>query len=169
MYRNLALCAALLCCLILPGCGGGGSAGSNAATAKAVTKVQTAGLLPGGEVLGAIRITLGLPYGVTVALDPATGLPAANVVQLVGAADPTLVFQQVHYLAPTPTARGSLSFVVVNAQGFGALEYLAVQLDITPGYFPAAGDFTVSDFAVAGISNYQETTISNPTLSVEIK
>jgi hypothetical protein len=168
MYRKLTLFAATLCCLVLPGCGAGGSTGS-AAAAKAVTKVQTTGLLAGGEVIGAIRLGISIPFGVSAALDPATGLPAASVVQLVGAADPTLVFQQVHYVAPTPVARGSLDFVVVNAQGFAALEYLAVQLDIAPGYFPVAGDFTVSDFSVAGITNYQETTISNPTMSVEIK
>ena len=170
--KIIALLTALALALTM-GCGGGGSvsgsgSGNPARDSKALTKVKTAGLLADGEILGAIQLTISIPRGVTVALDPATGRPASGVVSLTGATDPNLVFQYSRYTPPTATASGSLSFLVVNAQGFGPAEYIGIQLDITPGYFPVAGDFVVSDFAVAGITNYTQTQITNPTVSVAI-
>jgi len=160
------LLAALLIALTL-GCGSGGP-GSPGHSTRALTKVKTAGLLADGETIGAIMLTISLPPGVTVPLDPVTKEPASGVVSLVGASDPAMVFQYVRYTAPTATLSGSLAFMVLNAQGFGPVDYIGVQLDITAGYFPVASDFAISNFAVAGITNYTEISIGNPTVSVDI-
>jgi hypothetical protein len=160
-FFTLLLCAAML------GCGSGGGAGTGHSS-QALTKIKTAGLLAAGETLGAIKLTLSIPPGVTVPLDPVTHEPASGVVSLVGASDPAMVFQLVRYTPATATLPGSLGFIVVNAQGFGPVDYIGVQLDISAGFFPVAGDFVVSDFAVAGITNYSEIPITNPTVTVNI-
>lgn len=167
MYRKLAPFFLVLLFALIPGCGSGGSSTASH-SAKALAKVKTSGLLTTGETLGAIMLTISVPPGVTVSIDPATNKPAVGVVTLVGATDSSMVFQYLTYTAPTATASGSLGFMVVNAQGFGPVEYLSVQLDVSTGYFPVAGDFVVSNFAVAGITNYAQTLVQNPTVSVDI-
>ena len=171
MYRQLSgILSVLLLALALGGCGSGEkSAGKySGSSAKAVTKVKTAGLVAPGQTLGAVWLTLSIPPGVTVAIDPLSHEPARGVVTLIGASDPTLVFQSVKYTEATATAYGELQLVVVNAQGFGPLEYIALQLDITPGSFPVASDFSVSNFVVSDIDTYTTIPIANPTVSVTI-
>jgi hypothetical protein len=162
-FFTILFCALTLGC----GSGGGGSAGT-AHPGQVATRIKTSGLLAAGETLGAIKLTLSIPPGVSVPLDPVTHAPASGVVSLVGASDPAMVFQFVRYTPATATVPGSLGFVVVNAQGFGPVEYIGVQLDVSAGSFPVAGDFIVSDFAVAGISTYTEIPITNPTVTVSI-
>jgi hypothetical protein len=167
MQRKLAAILTALLVALMLGCGSGQSA-SQAHSSKALTKVKTSGLLADGESIGAIMLRISIPLGVTVPLDPVTHEPASGVVSLTGAADSALVFQHVGYSAPTATAPGELYFIVVNAQGFGPVESINVQLDITPGYAPVAGDFTITNFSVAGLTNYSETAVVNPTVSVEM-
>lgn len=152
--------------LVFAGCGG--SESSTGANAKKVnTTLKTAGLL-GGQTLGAVQLGISFPYGVTVELDPVTHEPTSKVVRLIGATDQTMVFQAVKYTAATPSTKGLLEFTIFNAAGFGAMEYVAVQLDITEGFFPNKSDFSITKFAVADIVNYQTTEITNFTFTVEI-
>ena len=169
MYlKILGYVTVLLALCILGGCGGGGGTGSH--SRKALTKISAAGVLPNGEAVAAVLLTVSIPLGVTVALDQATGEPAAGVVHLVSqdATDPNFLFQGVHYLAPTQTAPGALTLAVFNTTnaGFGQLDYISVQLDMSTDYTPQAADFVVSDFEVSGVQTGSTVVVANPVVSV---
>lgn len=165
--KQLIRMAPLLVLLIFAGCGGGSGDSTGAKAKKVKTTVKTAGLL-GGQTLGAVQLGISFPYGVTVELDPVTHEPTSKAVKLIGATDQSMVFQAVKYTAATPSTKGLLEFSIFNAAGFGAMEYVAVQLDITEGFFPNTSDFSITKFAVADIVNYQTTEITNFTFTVEI-
>jgi len=162
--------------LAITGCGSGSSSGNRSTKSK--TTVKTAGLLA-GETLGSIQLSISFPYGVYVRLDPISNEPAIDVVQLIGVTNPTInnqgniysaTYKGVKYVAATPSSAGSLSFQIFNVNGFDALQYIAIQLDITQGYFPKEDDFHVSDLAVSGIVNYGLTLIPDTAIikTVEI-
>lgn len=161
---HMALWTVLL--LVFAGCGSSGSS-SGANANKVKTSVKTAGLLA-GQTLGAVQLSISFPYGVTVELDPVTHVPSSRVVKLIGAPDQSMVFQSAKYTAATPTTNGLLEFSIFNVAGFGAMEYIAVQLDISDGFFPNATDFSITKFAVADIVNYQSTEITNFSFTVEV-
>lgn len=155
-------------CIAVTGCGSG-SGNTSARLSKTTCKLAPKQLQ--GETLGAIELTLSIPYGVTVQLDPLTNQPAKNVVQLVGGNNPPIVYQgnqysvvydAVDYLAPTPTALGYLKFKIINVNGFGPLEEIAIELQLTDGIpLPDKNAFLVSDFNVYGFVTYGKISIPN--------
>lgn len=117
-----------------------------------------------GKTLGAVQISISIPYGVTVTLDPLTQEPAKDVVQLIGVANQVIqyqgqnysvVYETNSYKAATPTTPGSLDFTIINVNGFGDLEYIAIQLDLTDGFTPPTKqDIGILQYAVADIVDY---------------
>lgn len=143
----------MLCAFLLAGCGSGGSGSSSSSrTTKARTSLRTASLAPSGLLVGALEVVIAFPYGVTVELDPVTNEPARNVVTLVGTADPAMTLNALTYVPATPTTRGSLKIVYLNAAGFTPSDALSVQLDIATGFFPTASDFSLTKFEIVTFS-----------------
>lgn len=150
------------------GCGGGGAEKAGQDPVKTIASVKLAGALPAGRVIGAIQLTITMPLGVTVQLDPVTKNPTPDVVKLIGATDTQMVFQGVSYTPATSTSKGELKFMVFNVTGFGSAESINVQLDVSPGFFPSASDFSLTDFAVSDITDFDTFIILNPAYTVQI-
>lgn len=147
------------------GCGGGGG-GSGTTAAKASAKVRMPYSTEGLAVTG-LQMTINIPLGVTVQIDPETGQAARSVVRLSGATDPSAVLVVVDYTPASQSASGTLKFLVIDANGFTPSEYVTVQLDVTPGFFPKESDFTLDHYIVTyidGSTNYDLI----PTFSVVI-
>lgn len=166
--------ALLVFCTALSGCGSGGSS-SPSKSSQAKTSLKTAGLttgyVPAGYVTGVLDIVLALPYGVTVELDPLTNQPARSVLQLTGATDPAMTLSALDYIAPTPTANGSLRITYFAAAGFTPSDSIAITLDIATGFFPVATDFSLTKFDIGVMKldpltgatvDQQNITIPNP-------
>jgi len=163
----------LLFVLILGGCGSG-SGTSSARTTKAKTSLKTAGLASSGLLVGAMEVVVSFPYGVTVELDPVTNEPAKSVVQLVGTSDPAMTLNALSYVAASPTAKGSLRIVYLNAAGFTPSDSLSVQLDIATGFFPQASDFSLTKFEIVtmaadGNTINPQAPVPNPVFTAEVK
>ncbi len=139
---------------LLSGCGSGGSSGGGS---KNGVSLKVSDLLPKQSALEPARIYMGIaltlhfPPGITVKL--VNGEPSIDVVKLLGAIDNTLTYTIVKYTAATATTRGSLKFMVLDINNYGfksnGNEYIELLLDVSPGYFPTASDFTFSDFIVS--------------------
>ncbi len=151
----------LLFVFILGGCGSGGEITSSARTTKAKTSLRTAGLASPGLVVGAMEIVIAFPYGVTVELIPGTNEPARSVVTLVGSTDPGMTLNALTYVAATPTTKGSLKIIYLNAAGFTPADSLSVQLDIATGFFPIASDFSLTKFEIVTMTP-DGSTINSP-------
>jgi hypothetical protein len=95
-----------------------------------------------------LDITVGFPFGVTVATT-ADGNVAAGVVSISGQQGPNASVAVGKYTPATPTARGSLRFLLVNPTGFTAQEFVKVNLDITPGFSPTAAAFTIDSLVAS--------------------
>lgn len=178
----------LLLALVLGGCGGGGGASSSGtatadsggggsssgiSTTRAKTSLKTSGLASSGLLVGALEVVISMPYGVTVELDPATNEPARSVVTLVGTADPKMTMSALHYVAATPTTKGSLRIVYINAAGFTPSDSLSIGLDIATGFFPKATDFALTKFEITTMSADGSTinapaAVQNPVFTAEI-
>lgn len=158
----------LLAVLILGGCGSGSGTTASNRTTKAKTSVKTSGLVPPGFLVGALEIVIAIPYGVTVELDPVTNEPSRNVVTLVGTSDPSMTMKALTYVAATPTAKGSLKIIYLNAAGFTPADSISVQLDIATGFFPTASDFSLSKFEVISMAvNADGSLTVNPSAPVQ--
>lgn len=153
-------------CAALFGCGSGGSS-SPSRTTKAKTSLKTAGLVSPGTLVATLEVIIAIPYGVTVELDPVSQQPAKSVVTLVGNTDPAMVLSALDYIAPTPSANGSLKISYVVATGFTPSDSIAITLDIANGFFPVASDFSLTKFDIGtmsadGTSKYPIAPVPNP-------
>lgn len=149
----------LMLVLLFAGCGSGSSSGSS--SRKATTTLKTSGLVTGGMLVGDLEVIISIPYGVTVELDPLTHQPARSVVQLIGTTDPAMTINALDYVPPTSTANGSLRVVYLVATGFNPSDAISIQLDIATGFFPVAGDFSLTKFEV-GTMSADGSTINTP-------
>lgn len=162
-----ALLAVLL--LLLSGCGGGsGDVNGYVVTQNSKLTFKTSRLLADGTY-GAMDLTLHFPNGISVQLDPTTGEPTPEVVKLTGASDPTMTLTTVKYSAATAFAGGTLRFQVFNLNGFSpnGNETIEVNLNIAPGFFPKAADFSFSDYLVTDL-NGNTSTPALPDFVIEI-
>jgi len=163
----------LLLALTLGGCGSGSGTTSSNRTTKAKTSVKTSGLVQPGFLVGALEVVISIPYGVTVELDPVTNEPSRNVVTLVGTAAPSMTMNALTYVAATPAAKGSLKIIYLNAAGFAPADSISVQLDIATGFFPTAGDFSLTKFEIVTMTADGSTVnspapVQNPAFTVEV-
>jgi hypothetical protein len=131
--------------MVLAACGGGGD-GASAVNGKAVATMKSATLTALG--IYGLDITVGFPNGVTVATN-ADGSVASGVVSISGQQGPNASVAVGKYTPATPTARGSLRFLLVNPSGFTAQELVKVNLDITTGFSPTAVAFTVDSLVAS--------------------
>jgi hypothetical protein len=134
---------------LLCACGGGGGGGGGVApvvTSKAVATMKSANLTALG--IYGLDITVGFPLGVTVATT-ADGSVAAGVISISGQQGPNTSVGAAKYTPATPTARGSLRFLLVNPTGFTAQELVKVSLDITTGFSPTAAAFTIDSLVAS--------------------
>jgi ABC-type glycerol-3-phosphate transport system substrate-binding protein len=149
--------AVILIAMGVAGCGSGGGGGAQGtADGKVSTKVKMPYSAEGLPVTG-LQLTINIPLGVTVPVDPLTGQAAKSVVKLSGATNPDAVLVAVDYVPATVSSHGILKFLVIDPNGFTPSEYVSVTLDITPGYFPKESDFTIDDYIVTymdGTTNY---------------
>ena len=130
------------------GCGSGGGDASGTAGSRVSAKVKMPHIIEGPAVAG-LQMTINIPLGVTVQIDPATGQAAKSAVRLTGATDPSAVLVAVDYVPASSSASGMLKFFVIDPNGFTAAEYVTVHLDITPGYYPKESDFSIDDYIVS--------------------
>lgn len=166
------ICAAIvgLYMGLVSACGGGdpGSVhGTSTQPTKAVLQISAAGG-PSGIKLSGVGVTVHLPAGVTAKTD-STGAVLASVVTPSGvAAGGTLTPPQ--YTPAQGTAPGALSFVLASssAGGFGAGEFVTVNLDITTGTSVHATDFTLSDFHPIDL-NYADVTDMRASFTADIR
>lgn len=153
----------LLFCLALSACGSGGS--SPGRSTKAKTSLKTAGLVSPGTLVATLEVIIAIPYGVTVELDPVSQQPASSVVALVGTTDPAMTLKTLDFIAPTPTAKGSLRVTYLAADGFTPSDSITITLDIATGYFPVASDFSLTKFEI-GTMAYVTDANGNKTLNI---
>jgi hypothetical protein len=165
-----SILAMILIAAGVSGCGSGGGGGGGGTPVAAGNKATAAVRMPyaaSGQPVAGLQLTINMPLGVTVQLDPVTGHAAKSVVQLSGATNPSAVLVAVDYVPATSSVKGKLKFLVVDPNGFTSSENVTVQLDITPGYFPKAGDFSIDDYIVSDIDGDTVYGLT-PTFSVQI-
>lgn len=162
-------------CLLLAACGSGGTSSSAERKGLAVMQVYSP---TATSSIAAISATLTIPFGVTVKTDPADPFqPAGGVVELRNAPPSgTLVFAR--YSAATSykmpesgqviTYPGKLKFSVIDVNGFAATEQILLHLDVTPGYFPQAGDFSLLNSSFSDINGAVMVGVT-PTLTTTIQ
>ena len=144
----------LITCFILVSlvaCGGGGGGSAPAQPTKAVITLSMAGSLPAGALVYGTQATLNLPTGVTVKASPSSANPQVMVTDpgAVSASGQAANAETVlaTYLASSTTASMSkVALYIAKSGGFSAGEFAVVNCDIAAGHFPAAADFTITDF-----------------------
>ncbi|KAF0221783.1 MAG: hypothetical protein FD174_114 [Geobacteraceae bacterium] len=146
------------------GCGGGTTGGTAGRQAVATMKAVA---LPAGSAIGGISLTLNFPKGVTFATDSG-GKVAGSVVQITGVPDPAMTQVMAEYTPAGEAADGKLKIIVLNAVGFGPGETVTIKGDITPGYFPKGGDFTLTDFDARDLNGISITDILTYSFTADI-
>lgn len=162
-YSYLVL---LLFCFALSACGSGSSSPPSRTT-KTKTSLKTAGLVPQGVLVATLDVTISIPYGVTVAMKPGVTpqVPEDGVLAFVGTTDPAMILKTLDYIAPTPSANGSVRISCVAADGFTPSDYITITLDIASGFFPVASEFSVPKFEI-GTMSYSTDASGNKTLNI---
>ena len=125
----------------LTACGGGGE-GRDDAAVRAGASLRLAGTMASGQSVHGVQMTLHMPPGVTVKINPANGDVAASVIRFTGSGNPTI---GVNYIP----ASGELIFLVVHPTGFTLGDFLELTLDVTPGTIPVASDFFLTDVSIS--------------------
>lgn len=150
--RQFIIFATLLVfCASFFGCGSGGGTAPQKPKAKAALK--TSGLVPAGTLVSALYIDITIPYGVTAAIDPASGQPASTVVQLVGKTDPAQTLKSIDYVAPTLTTNGTIKLAYYAANGFTPSDSITIELDLADGFTPPTiSAFNITRFDYGTIS-----------------
>lgn len=102
------------------------------------TKTAVLTLSIGGSSgdIGGVQATVDLPAGVTLPLNPATGLPAVGAVTATGGAAGSLV-------AVNAAIPGKIVLAIVSAAGFGPGDFVILDCTVSPGVTVAPGDFAV--------------------------
>jgi len=147
----------LITCFILVSlvaCSGGGSSSAPAPPTTAVIKLfsTATGSLPAGTLIYTTQATVNLPKGVTVKASPSSANPqvmVANNPSAISASGLAAGAETViaTYLASSTTpSTYKVELYMAKSNGFSAGEFAVLNCDITPGYAPAAADFTVTDF-----------------------
>ena len=153
--KMTTLSGLLITCFILVSlvaCGGGGGGGSAPVQpTKAVISLSMTGSLPSGALVYGTQATLNLPTGVTVKASPSSANPQVMVTDtgVVSASGQAAGAETVlaTYLASSTTASMSkVELYMAKSGGFSAGEFAVVNCDIAAGHFPAAADFTITDF-----------------------
>ncbi|MGC1453981.1 MAG: hypothetical protein WA946_02165 [Nitrospirota bacterium] len=148
---GLLITCFILVSLVACGGGGGGGGSAPAQSTKAVITLSMAGTLPAGALVYGTQATVNLPAGVTVKASPSSANPQVMVTDtgVVSASGQAANAETVlaTYLASSTTASTSkVALYVAKSGGFSVGEFALVNCDITAGHFPAAADFTVTDF-----------------------
>ena len=158
--KMTTLSGLLITCFILVSlvaCGGGGGGGSATPTpspvqpTKAVITLSMTGSLPSGALVYTTQATLNLPTGVTVKASPSSANPQVMVTDtgVVSASGQAAGAETVlaSYLASSTTASTSkVDLYMAKSGGFSVGEFAVVNCDIAAGHFPAATDFTITNF-----------------------
>lgn len=149
-----------LATLVLAACGSGGGS-SSSGNNKVLAVMQTTSPAVSTSI-AAISATLTFPEGITVKTDPADPhQPAASVVELVNApASGSLVFARYSaawsYREPETNKLvsfpGKLKFSVMDVNGFTTEEKIYLRLDVTPGFFPQASDFNLTNYSFSDVN-----------------
>ncbi|NVN97700.1 MAG: hypothetical protein HXX17_00110 [Geobacteraceae bacterium] len=148
-------------CLTVAGCGGGGGSASSATKSKTTSKVVF-GSTVSNELVGTLRLTISIPYGVTIPLasgityaSDAASITALNsVVQVTTktSVDLTKLLASVNYTPAVPNKPGSIEILYAKADGFiPDINTLLIQFDITTGSFPSPQDFVIAPIYIAKI------------------
>ena len=134
----LALFAALLA-----GCGSGGGSAGGATLLPGVTLVDIS--TQGGDattVLNAVQFTLRLPAGVTLPVDPESGMVSAAALHTV-AADLSGAF----YQPATAGAQATVTLNVVSTVGFAVGDLATLSCTAAPGTSVSASGFSLDGFS----------------------
>lgn len=149
-------------CLTVAGCGGGGgSSAPSAKSSKTTSKVAFASTVS-NELVGTLRLTISIPYGVTIPLasgitnaSDAAAITALNsVVQVTtkNSIDLTRLLASVNYTPAESNKPGSIEIFYAKADGFiPDINTLLIQFDITSGYFPSPQAFVISSIYITKI------------------
>lgn len=136
----------LVAVFFLAACGSEeGGEGDNPKRASAAFKL--AGVMPSGQPVAGVQMTLHFPPGITVEIDTATGDVAASVIRVSGSGSPAVT--GAYYLPATTTTDGELRFLVINTTGFTLGDFLELTLNVTPGTIPVATDFTLTNVSIS--------------------
>ena len=156
-----------LSCLMLvtAGCGGGSNSSQSASSQR---KMSSSVRLPisSTQAIGGLQLTVHFPLGVTVTTDDAGKPVVAEVAQIVGAPDHANVQCLLSYLAATEAAGGELRLVIADPAGFVEGESVSIQMNITTGFNPDVGAFTISDLVVSDLDGNTVAGLT-PTFTVE--
>jgi hypothetical protein len=152
--KMTTLSGLLITCFILVSlvaCGGGGGGSSPAQPTKAVITLSMTGSLPTGTLIYGTQATVNLPAGVTAKASPSSSNPQvmvtdAGVVSASGQAAGAESVLATYLTSSTTPATHKVALHMAKSVGFSVGEFAVVNCDIAAGSFPAAVDFTVTDF-----------------------
>jgi len=132
---------------VLSACGGdSGSAPLPSPPTKAVIKIETAGTLDQGVMIGGITVTGVLPAGVTVKATPDAQNPAFLVTDSDVVIASGVTGTNASAYATYNATNRKVNILVYGQEGFGIGEFVTVTCDIAPGTRPTAGSFGLEGF-----------------------
>jgi len=147
MKKNFFITLSLLCLLGCGGGGGGTGAGDPAPT-SAILYLSTTGVIPDGQLIQGVTVTVNLPAGVTMQSVTPSGLTAGTGSVVID---------------PANTDASSVTFTTLGATPFGKGEFTTVTCSIAAGHVPQATDFIVAPGSIITSNTTFETI---PSLSV---
>ncbi len=152
IHTSHMLMAFILTALAACGGGGGGGGGTQPVQhTKAIITLASTGSLPAGTLIYGAQATVRLPAGVTAKASPSNMNPQVLVTdtgvvtasgQAVGAASVLAT-----YATGSTAGTYKVDVYVAKIDGFPAGEFATVNCDIAAGSYPAAANFSVTDFA----------------------
>ena len=115
--------------------------------------VGTTGIIPTGQSLAGIGMTMALPAGVTPALDASGGVDTAMLVTPSGLTSAGGLAATAIYLdvAAGQPARLTLAVSSKTNAGFGTGECMILTLNRTAGATPQANEFGITEFSAANL------------------
>lgn len=148
--KMLRLTLMLILVALIVGCG------SNSTTPQQPVvrlTVSTTGIIPAGQSLTGIGLTMTLPAGVTPALDASGHPDAARLVTPSGVTVAGgLAATAIHLEAAAgQPARLALAVSSMASSGFGTGECMILTLNRTAGATPQANEFDITEFSAANL------------------
>ena len=155
--RKTTLASLLVFILVLSTIGGCKSSHNDSAPAQPTTAIIEIMSQGTATRIGGIEVTVVLPSGVTVKATPDVANPTvlvtdAGVVTASGVAAGVNTMTIGTYSAASSGSPGKVMVEVANPDGFGTGEFVTIACDIAAGSFPAAGDFSLTDFLATNLS-----------------
>jgi len=128
---------------LLAGCGAGGGAAGNAVETGAVTVELGTQAASAATVIYAVELTLHLPAGVTLPVDPGNGLVSVGWLHPAVAAD----LAEASYLPATVGAGASVKVNIAAAEGFAVGDLATLTCSVTPGAALSGLGFSLDGFS----------------------